>query len=478
MSAPSVVRPQPVRAIAKNRVWPALGYRPNPAQERIHAATARNRVSAAGRRTGKSTSGGHELIPEAYRAYFNRQRLEDTGKRAEYWIVGPEYTDAEKEFRVFYNDCKRLKLPFDRPGTYYNADSGDMSVSLWNGLFQVHAKSAKHPERLVGEGLYGVIMAEAAKMKESVWSKYVRPTLADYRGWSLFNSTPEGKNWFYDLWQRGQDPAFEEWWSIRAPSWINHFVFPGGRTDPEILAMEQELSEEMFRQEVGAEFSAYVGRVFAAWDEEKHVGDFPYNRAWPLYVATDYGWTNPNVALFIQVDPFDRVYVIDEYYRTHRSPDEFAADLMNEYGDLCKLATVLYPDPEDPASSYTLGNKLQLRVAGSTGGELKTRLELIRRWLKDENPHLEEGHPERHPKLRVDRRCLNLMREMDAYRYPERRSEQQNEPENPMKKDDHAPEALGRFFAGYYGAEAAGGRPRQSRARTSRSRQPTRTRRR
>src|SRR3982751_2504196 len=141
----------PVRVLVKDRVWPGLRYRPNSVQEQIHASLTRNRVAAAGRRVGKSTCGGHELTVEACRAYFQRQRLEDLGQRAEYWIVGPTYTDSEKEFRVLYNDCTRLKLPFDRPGTYYDKRSGDMILSLWNGRFLVGAKSSQYPERLVGE---------------------------------------------------------------------------------------------------------------------------------------------------------------------------------------------------------------------------------------------------------------------------------------------------------------------------------------
>lgn len=476
-SAPSAP-PQPAKVLVKSRIWPALNYVPNSAQEQIHASMARHRVAAAGRRIGKSTCGGHELVPEAYRAYFNRSRLEKEGKRAEYWIIGPTYTDSEKEFRVFYNDCKRLKFPFDKPGTYYNSSSGDMTVSLWDGRFIVGAKSSQYPERLVGEGLYGAIMAEAAKMKESTWTKYIRPTLSDVEGWSLWNSTPEGKNWFYDLWQRGDDPSYPEWWSIRAPSWMNTYIYRNGRKSREILSLKHEMSDELFAQEIGASFTTYAGRVFQRWDEEKHVTDTVYRADWPLYIATDYGWTNPNVALFIQVDTFGRVYVIDEYYQRHRSPEEFAVDLLNDYGPLVRAATRIYPDPEDPGASHTLATKLRLTIGGDTGGELKTRLELIRRWLKDENPHLDEGHLERRPRLLVDRKCKMLISEMDAYRYPEKRSEMSNEPENPLKKDDHTPEALGRFFKGHFSAEAAGGRPHQSRARTSRSRQPARARRR
>lgn len=452
-------------AIVKNRIWPAVGYDPNPAQIPIHADVSRNRVVAAGRRTGKSTAGGHELTPEAYRAYMNRKLLEDKGIRMEFWIVGPNYTDAEKEFRVFYNDVKRLKFPVDRPGTYYDARSGNMQISLWDGKFLVTAKSAMHPESLVGEGLFGVIMAEAAKQKESTWTKYIRPTLADFQGWALFNSTPEGKNWFYDLWQKSKDPEETEWSSHRFPSWYNTRVFPLGRKDPEILSLERDLTSEAFSQEIGAQFSDYVGRVFKLWDEEKHVGDFPYDPTLPVYLATDYGWTNPNVGLWIQKDHWDNLYIIGEYYERGRTDDEFASELLERFPGLCSVARELYPDPEDPGASAVIGRKLRLGVKGATGGPRKVRLDLIRLWLKDVNPHLPEGHVDRHPKLRVDRRCLNVIREMEAYKYPDTKNEATtNEKEEPLKKDDHTPEALGRFMVGHFGNVVQQGRTRVRKA--------------
>jgi hypothetical protein len=460
--------------IAKNKLWPKIGYVPNRAQRRIHASKARFQVVAAGRRTGKSTAGGMELLPEVYRAYMQKDRLEELGIRQEYWIVGPQYTDSEKEFRAFYNACKRLKMPFDKPGTYYDARGGDLQVSLWGGRFLLKGQSAKYPEHLVGEGLNGVIMAEAAKMKLRIWEQFIRPTLADFRGWAKFNSTPEGRNWFYDKWRMGENGTDPEWESFRFPSWANERMFPLGRLDPEILSMMAGMSEEMAAQEIEAKFSKYVGQVFKTWDEEWHVrADCVYNPAWPLYVATDYGWTNPNVVLFIQVDPWDRVYVIDEYYGNHRSPEELADDLemgaqSTSHATLIKKATKLFPDPADPAASHTLSERLRLQTQSGTGGEIKERLEIIRKWLKDENEHLSIDDVGRRPRLVVNPRCKHLIYEMDAYRYPKTKDEQTNEPENPLKKDDHAPEALGRFFRGHFGVEAVQAPPTVRQYKTSR----------
>jgi hypothetical protein len=97
---------------------------------------------------------------------------------------------------------------------------------------------------------------------------------------------------------------------------------------------------------------------------------------------------------------------------------------------------------------------------------IKDRVNLIRKHLKIQNPHLEWGHVDRKPRLLVQRnRCPMFEKEMDAYRYPDVRSDQKEAPENPMKKDDHCPEALSRFFGGYFGKPFGAQKTRVRKAR-------------
>ena len=125
----------------------------------------------------------------------------------------------------------------------------------------------------------------------------------------------------------------------------------------------------------------------------------------------------------------------------------------------------LYPDPADPAFAKTLSDKLKIPLGKGTGGELKWRLDSIRAALKVRNTHLPDGDPTRVPRLMFDRRCEKTISDMLNYRYPEKKANQDsNAPENPMKKDDHGPDSLGRFFAGHFGAERKRGRARASRA--------------
>lgn len=460
------------KGISLSKIFSNVGYSPHQVQRAIHAAArhSRFRIVCAGRRTGKSTLGGHELTAKAVAAFY-RTDLDPFTRRSEHWIVGPEYTDAEKEFRVLWGDIKRLGIPMDKPGSYYDPVGGNLHLSLWGGKFLVHGKSAKYPDSLVGEGLESIILAEAAKLKPVIWSKYLRPTLADYArqgyGHALMTSTPEGKNWFYEMWRAGQ-AAKLGYWSIRMPSWSNPVVFPDGRYDEEILSMGIGMSEEKFKQEIGAEFTEYVGRVFKDFDEESHVADKPFDPRWPLYICTDYGFTNPNVALFVQHDVWDNVWVCGEYYRVNRTPEEFARDILEDpvLGAMLPYALKLYPDPEDPGASATLAEKWKLPIGGGTGGRLQDRLDLIRRWvgIGPEFIEYQKDHVDWVPRLMIDRNCPNLIREMQDYRYPENKNEM-NGQENPMKKDDHAPEALGRFFGGHYAHTVASNKARQSTAR-------------
>lgn len=455
---------------------PEVAWQPHAAQEAIVSSPARFRVVSAGRRFGKSDIGGHELIPEFFLAYTMRKALLEAGKRREFWIVGPEYSDAEKEFRVIYNTLKRLGVTFDRPGTYYNAESGQLDLSCNDGTFQVHGKSAKYPGTLVGEGLAGVILAEAAKLKKSVWVKYIQPTLADYNGWAILSSTPEGKNWFYDCFESGQDVRQQDWASWKYPAWVNHYVYkqqtkkgdvkkiqklltipnyPAQNVlqkmftvDPEIISRLMSMTEETFNQEIMAEFTDFVGRVFKLFDEDYHVRKLDYNPDWKTVAFVDYGFTNPNVWLLAQIGHWGEINVLDELYLPGLTPLEFASEIK-ERGLCPSSLTTFYPDPASPGDTRQLEQVLGVRHTPSADrghDGKKERIDAIRAALKPRLKHIAADHPDNRPQILWDEKCVKCKYEMENYRYPETR-EESNGPELPMKKDDHTPEAIGRYFA-------------------------------
>lgn len=436
------------RQLNKEKWFSEVGYSPHAGQLTIHRSTTRHRVLCNGRRWGKTFLGAHEVEPTAF--VFNRLGEPQFG-----WIVGPQFSDCEKEFRIVYNTLKKLGV--DKVSTKFlnNVDNGNMVIETKWG-WHLECRSAKHPETLTGEGLDFALMVEAGKHKRKTWTEYIRPALSDKRGWSLHSGVPEGAtqtSLLYALWLRGQrEQAAGAWKSWRMPSWTNTVVFPGGRQDPEILDAEADLTDEEFRRQYGAEFVERIGRVMQEWDDEIHIKDLKYTRGWPLYLAVDFGFTNPFVVLWVQVDAFNNVYVIKErrwkLKDTKSVCEEMLADPL--MGLLAQQAVAIYPDPAEPDDSQTMQSMLKIPARGNTGGLLKTRLDLIRNALKVKNQHLEDGHVDKLPSLFVDRSCTELAWEMrEGYRWPERKSEVKNEDENPMDKDNHGVEALGRFFKGY-----------------------------
>lgn len=490
-------------------------FEPHKVQLTLAEDEARFQAVDAGRRMGKSYWIAHEFVPYAFLARKMAAYFKDEGKRMEFWSVGPTYSDSEKPFRVFYNRCVALGIPFDKPGTYYSQDSGSMTVSLWDGAFIYSAKSAQHPERLVGEGLWGAHLEEAAKLKEIVWQQMIMPTLGDFDGWMKATSTPEGKNWFYRLCMDAKTSP--NWNFHQIPAWVNPNVYktetngdhvklmmhlladnPGWTPfeiaknqeliiNEQILQAANDLPIPVFQQEYAAEFTDFVGKVFKDFDEDTHARPISYNSGWETVAAVDYGYRNPNVWLLIQIGPWGEINVIDELYQADLSPVEFANEILRR--GLCPdTCSEFYPDPASPGDTATLENIFRkagkrVRARPHTGGEINDRLNLIRLALRDKITDNEVNQPtwtksgmprpkdKMRPRLMINSaRCVKTIYEMSEYRYPKIKDEEveTSRPgfEVPMKKDDHTPEALGRFLMGKYQSESRqlGGGTRISKA--------------
>jgi Terminase large subunit, T4likevirus-type, N-terminal/Terminase RNaseH-like domain len=446
--------PTPVtRRLSIRDLYEQWDYHPHGGQAKFHTAQKRFKVMCCGRRWGKSTAGPHEEMPKML-----------LRKPVMGWVVAPTYDLGEKEFRVFWDVLiDKMGVPVDKSKTFNSIRTKSFRITTaWGSSIEV--RSAEHPESLVGEGLDFVIMAEAAKLKKSHWEKYIRPTLSDKRGSAIFVSTPEGFNWFYDLWQQGQssEPVFSEWWSYSSPTWENTIVFPGGRRDPEMLEVEGTLAPEVFAQEYGAEFTSFAGRIYSEFDEGYHViHDYEFNPNWPNYVAFDFGFRNPFVCLNIQVDPSDNVYVWDEYYERNFTSSEHAR----------RLKSIIqwrvdggYYDPAGPDDANTIMKVWRdsveyrnrhvedIRMDGAPNDWL-AGVNRVKAWLKFQTTPSGEAKP----KLFVSESCKNTIREFNTYRVKEqteKMSESRDAKEEPRKKDDHAMDALRYFIAGHFGLES------------------------
>lgn len=413
-----------------------LDYNPHPGQLLYHQSAARFRVAVCGRRYGKSTMSGRDIQPKLFVPFSS------------FWIAGPTYDLAEKEFRVIWDDLivkKRLGRDKETK-TSFNKKGGTMFIEFpWRT--RIECRSATHPESLVGEGLDGIIMSEAAKHKRETWERFVRPALADKRGFADFPTTPEGQNWIYELWKYGQDPGMPDYESWRMPSWENTEVYPGGRNDPEILLLERTTDPDWFDQEIGAKFTSFVGKIYAEFDDSVHVRDLEFNPAWPNYIAWDWGYVNPLAAIEFQVTPQDEIRIWREHYRTHLTLDEHFKIMRERPQPDGYHITNTFGDSADPAAVQEVNQKFAPCIALP---EAKTNwregVDLVKSFLMDrETGDTDEyGAPFYKPGLLVDRHCRHTISEFHAYKRRDGVADaKESGTTSPVvKKDDHAMDAI------------------------------------
>jgi len=110
---------------------------------------------------------------------------------------------------------------------------------------------ADNADAMRGIYLDGVVIDEIADMKGEVWNAIIRPALADRAGWALLIGTPKGLNELYTFYQRG----------LNNPMWKSLMFSVTQSKLPwlppsEIRAMQEDMTEAMFRQEMLCDFQA------------------------------------------------------------------------------------------------------------------------------------------------------------------------------------------------------------------------------
>ena len=167
-------------------------------------------------------------------------------------------------------------------------------ITFANGV-KVYVRGADNPDSLRGMKLYHATLDEFKDMKANVWTMIVRPALSDMKGTATIIGTPEaGPSEFRDMYDRGQDDEFPEWYSRHLTTLDNELIDPS-----EIEEAKRSMSTQAFNQEFMASFASMDGAIF--------------KEEWLLYSKDE-----PRQGdVFIAVDPAGFEAVADSTQKKH-----------------------------------------------------------------------------------------------------------------------------------------------------------------
>lgn len=133
--------------------------------------------------------------------------------------------------------------------------------------------SAEAEDNLRGDTADFMYIDEAAFIKETVYTEILLPMLTRTRGRLMMFSTPNGRNWFYDLYNKGTDPANKDLViSVEATYLDLKDEEDFDSIQRTILAMKESMTSTSFQREVMGEFvsdqSLFYGVDSAIYDDE------------------------------------------------------------------------------------------------------------------------------------------------------------------------------------------------------------------
>jgi len=202
---------------------------------------ARFKVVACGRRWGKTALGMNLIL---HSALVEKKRC---------WWLTPTHQMSAQVWRDLKNSIKPLN------GS--KISQSERRIDLPGGGM-IAVRSAFHPDNLRGEGLDLVVLDEAAFMPPQIWTDIVRPMLVSTLGRALFLSTPNGQNWFCDLFNLGLDPLQPQWESFQFPTAANPRIH-----HQELQDIRRQTPDHVWQTEYMAQFLISGGQVF------RHVRD-------------------------------------------------------------------------------------------------------------------------------------------------------------------------------------------------------------
>ena len=286
-------------------LYEKIGFSPTKLQKDILSSRKRFVLVAGGEQAGKSMVASKYLVA----------RLFENDEPGLFWLVAADYERTRAEFEYLVEDFGSMGLLKEASK---RVDPG--RIILADGT-RIETKSAKDPRTLAMRAPNGIIGCEASQLDLETFHR-LRGRCAPKRGWLFLSGTFEGSlGWYPQMFQSWQSSSSSDEVSFSLPSYSNEHLYPGGREDPEILALETVSSDDFFLERIEGIPSPPQGMVFTEIRPDIHIQNVEYEPDIPVHIWIDPGYAEAYACEIVQVVN-DQIRVIDEIYERDLITDE------------------------------------------------------------------------------------------------------------------------------------------------------------
>lgn len=374
----------------------------HPAQDIIASDPHRFRVARCGRRFGKSWLSAYEMYALALAGCqcLACQAERDPTHSARIVYYAPTRDDARDiMWKVMKQVCAQSIVgdPNEsRLEINVKAMDGTISLIVLNGWEALQ-------ERGKGVGVKNnfAVLDEVSKYTnfDYGWQEILRPTLIDVQGGTLFISTTNGFNHFYDLCNK--ELTDSDYKTFHFTSYDNPHI-----QVEEIEKIKMEMTEDRQAQEIYAEFRKKEGLVYKEFSRERHIvsADDKPDAILETLGGVDAGFTHPTAVPTIKKDYEGTYWITDEWMETQRTEAEVVEYVASQ------RFNKVYPDPENASLVEALKRRgVNVRHVNKGKGSIIAGINTVHELLK-------QG------KIKILPHCVNTIQGFEMYSYKESKS--------------------------------------------------------
>lgn len=263
---------------------------------------------------------------------FNLMIKEAVKRRGVYYYFFPEYAQGRRVIFEGIDGSGFKFLDHIPPQLLQAKNSTDMRITLTNGSI-IQIMGTDKFDKVRGSNPVGCVFSEYAFQNPKAWN-IIRPILAENGGWAIFNSSTNGKNHFYDMYNMALK---NKNWFVQNYDVTQTLDENGNRYVKDDVIEEERasgMSEELILQEFYNSWTAnsqgfYYLSLIEDLEKTKSIGKFPHDPTSPVETYWDIGVGDYTCIWFAQTYGKE-IHLIDYYESNNKGLDHYAKVLQSK----------------------------------------------------------------------------------------------------------------------------------------------------